>query len=337
VTAQRYDPGSGKLSGDVLTLMTGIPTRGGGAAVDFGGGRAGEIVGLTGQFEAALHITRRDAAPRILKVEVPNFGHFDNPRLSPDGRRIAVSISVGATHQVYLVDPVAGTSERITFSGSVEHFAWTRDGRDIVYVKSASEIATQASDRSGGERIVWKGNSQRLAAITVSDRWIAVMASTVTPEGGQSDIMIVDRASPVARSYMETPFNETAPAISPDGRWLAYVSDETGREEVYVASFPDASRGRQIISTAGAGEPVWGRGGTTLYYRGADGRIIEAAYTTGDRFSITTRKNVGFEDAETSNDAADFDVSATGDEFVTSHLGTIKTRLSVLLGGLPTK
>src|SRR5688572_14524373 len=161
------------------------------------------------------------------------------------------------------------------------------------------------------------------------------MARAVNPEGTLSDILILDRDSPVARPYMETPFNESAPTISPDGRWLAYVSDETGREEVYVASFPDASRGRQIVSTAGAAEPVWGSRGTTLYYRGADGRVVEAAYTTGNRFSINSRKDIGLEDAGVSIDATDYDVTPAGDEFVTSHVGTVKARLSVLLRGLP--
>ena len=336
VTAQRYQPGSAKPSGDVVTVLSGLPNRGAGAAVDFSVGRGGELVALTGHFEAALHITRRDATSRTLRTEVPNLNHFDNPRFSPDGRRIAVSVSAaGGNHQIYVLDPAAGTSERITFSGSVEHFAWTRDGRAIVYVKGASEIATRAADRSGGERIIWKGDSRPLAAITASDRWIAVMATTVTPEGSTSDILTLDRDSSVARPYMETPFNESAPTISPDGRWLAYVSDETGREEVYVASFPDASRGRQIVSTAGAAEPVWGSRGTNLYYRGADGRVVEGAYTTGDRFSITTRKDVGLEDAGISIDATDYDVTPAGDEFVTSHLGTVKARLTVLLGGLP--
>jgi hypothetical protein len=91
------------------------------------------------------------------------------------------------------------------------------------------------------------------------------------------------------------------------------------------------------VSTAGAAEPVWGSRGTTLYYRGAAGRVVEAAYTTGDRFSITSRKDIGLEDAGVSIDATDYDVTPSGDEFVTSHVGTVKARLSVLMGGLPAR
>ena len=284
-----------------------------------------------------MHITRRDAMSRTLPIQVRGLAHFDNPRFSPDGQRIAVSIATAGPHQIYVVDPAAGTSERITSDSSAEHLAWTRDGRGIVYVKGQSQIATQAADRSGGgEQIVWKGNSRPLRALAVHGRWIAVMEITETPEGGSSDIVIHDGESSEVRPYIETSFNESAPAISPDGRWLAYVSDETGREEVYVGSFPDASRGRQIISTGGAGEPVWGRRGG-LYYRRGDGRVVEASYTSAERFSVTSRRDVGLEDAGVSTDAADYDVTPAGDEFVTAHIGTVKARISVLLQSLPTR
>ncbi|MGK2962518.1 MAG: hypothetical protein ACSLFK_10280, partial [Gemmatimonadaceae bacterium] len=334
VYAQRYELGSDKPTGEITLVISGLPLRL--ATIDFSVGKGGEFVALTGEFEAALHVIKRDGSSKTLQTQIPGLAHFDNPRFAPDGRRIAVSAAATGGHQLYIVDPAAGTSERITFGSNVEHFAWARDGRGVVYLKGGSELAAQATDRSGGERIIWKGNSQALAAITVSDRWIAVTATPVTADGGTSDILILNRDSSVARPYLETPFNESAPAISPDGRWLAYVSDETGREEVYVASFPDASRGRQIISTAGAAEPVWGRAGG-LYYRGADGRVVEAAYTFGETFSVTSRKNVGLEDANVSSDATDYDVTAAGDEFVTSHISTVKARLSVILGGLPTR
>ena len=306
--------------------------------MDFGVGRGGEIVALTGQFEAALHITRRDAASRTLRIEVPNLGHFDNPRFSPDGRRIAVSVSVaGGTHQVYVLDPAAGTSERITFSGSVEHFAWTRDGRGIVYVKGDSEIATQASDRSGGERIIWKGDSRPLAAITVSDRWIAVMASTVTPEGRH------------IRHPDSRPGLAGGASVHGDAIQRKCADHIAGWPMAGLRLGRDGQGGgvRRVLSRrvareadsldSGSSRAGMGQARDDLYYRGADGRVVEAAYTTGDRFSITSRKDVGLEDAGTSTDAADYDVSPAGDEFVTSHLGTIKARLSVLLGALPSK
>ena len=92
-----------------------------------------------------------------------------------------------------------------------------------------------------------------------------------------------------SRAFAATAANEQNPAFSPDGRWLAYVSNETGRDEVYVAPFPGPG-GRVVVSPAGGREPVWARSGRDLYFRALDGRLVAVGVAGGAPLEITDRR-----------------------------------------------
>lgn len=114
-----------------------------------------------------------------------------------------------------------------------------------------------------------------------------------------SDIRVARRESlSAARPYVATSFDEAAPAISPDERWLAYTSDETGQDEVYIASFPSPG-GPQVVSIGGGSAPVWGKDGRILYYLDSAGQLIAADVQTSPGFVAKQRTTLFASDYET--------------------------------------
>jgi serine/threonine protein kinase/Tol biopolymer transport system component len=192
------------------------------------------------------------------------------PRLSPDGRRVGLSI-LDREAQVWLYDLSRETLTRLTFEGNANlNPVWTPDGKQIAFESNKEgplNLFWQLADGSGGlERLTtneyihaplsWSPDGQLLAFIEVNlttglDIWV---------------LRLSDRK---AQPFLRTPFNEGAPRFSPDGHWLAYISDESGRYEIYVQPYPGPG-GKWQISTDGGMDPVWNPNGKELFYRSGD-------------------------------------------------------------------
>jgi len=199
-------------------------------------------------------------------------GDYFQPRVSPDGRRVAVTVLEGGGdhNDVWLYDLTRETWSRFTSEGDNAFPLWAPDGRTLTFV----------SNKAGPDNIYRKpldgsGPEQRLAA---SDR--PTYPFSWSPDGALAFVSVFPRAVQdiwVLRSdqggkpapFLETPFGEGAPAFSADGRWLAYVSNESGRNEIHVRPFPGPGE-KVTISTEGGNEPVWSRSGRELFYRSGD-------------------------------------------------------------------
>ena len=204
------------------------------------------------------------------------------PRFSPDGRRIAYDTE-GREERVWVYDIDRGTASRLTEIGSAG-CVWTPDGRRLAF----------SSPISGQENLYWQATDGSSAAerLTTSDYWqipgaFAPDGSTLAfveepPETGY-DILILDMKSRRVTPFLKSKALEGWPEYSPDGRWLAYASDETGRMEVWVRPFPGPG-GRWQISKEGGREPIWSKDGRQLFYREA-GRVWAADVRTDDGFS----------------------------------------------------
>ena len=192
------------------------------------------------------------------------------PRLSPDGRRVAVAIT-GPDTQVWLYDLSRETMTRLTFEGNANQSpAWTPDGKRITFNSNKEgplNLFWQRADGSGGlERLTtseyvhlptsWSPDGQLLAFVEVN------------PITGR-DIWVLRLGDRKAQPFLRTPFDESAPRFSPDGRWLAYASNESGRYEIYVQPYPGPG-GKWQISTEGGTEPAWNPNGRELFYRSGD-------------------------------------------------------------------
>jgi Tol biopolymer transport system component len=229
--------------------------------------------------------TARDGSTRSLFSTTEPFVH---PRVSPDGSRIAVR-KAGFNCDLWIVDVGRGTTTRLTFEGDNHAPVWSPDGRAIFYGSDRGEplLMRKPTDGSTNEEIVLRINKS-----TVLDG--AVVPQAISPDGRllifvttqrstKTDIWYVNVDPPrVPKAFAATTFTEEAPTLSPDGHWLAYVSDESGRSEVYVQRFPDGG-GKWPVSNDGGTEPRWSPDGREIYYR-AGANMMAASVDTRDGF-----------------------------------------------------
>ncbi len=330
VVRRRFDPQSGLTLGSPETIATGLSS-----ALDFAVGPSGLLVYAVGSAGGVIDLVDGEGNARASAGGGEGATHYDNPRFSRDGKRLVAAAGgyPPGTHQVVVFDLERHTSLHLTFDGRNEFVDWSPDGKSVVYQRNDSSIAIQPADRSGAERILVPPGKGSIARVTVGGRWLAFAAKSQA-EGSSHDILIAPFDSgAAARPYMATPFDEQAPALSPDGRWLAYTSNESGREEVYASSAPTPGA-REVISTSGGAEPVWSRDGRTIYYRTVDGKLMAVSVRNGAGLEVIDRRPLFRFAYEVSPDGADFDVDPTGREFAMLRRRTLDTKLVVVTDAL---
>ena len=198
--------------------------------------------------------------------------------------------------------------------------AWTPDGRRVAYASGAPgafALVTRDWDGSGKpDTLIAKTRS--ISQIVFSPRG-RLFVLTVGVRPGNSDIYVgsLDSATKV-QPFLSSPASEAAASISPDGRWLAYTSNETGIFQAYVRPFPGVG-GRFQVSTAGGTEPLWARDNRRLYYR-ATGQLMVATLTLAGEPAVVRRDTV-FEDSFAPEGARQaYDISPNGKTFVMGRL-----------------
>jgi Tol biopolymer transport system component len=316
-------------------------TASGGAHYSFS--RTGSLVYIPGGLQSTqfrLVWVNRNGAERA--IPAPARAYL-TPRLSPDSRRIAVG-TAEQENQIWLYDLFRETWGRLTFEGTVNNYpTWTPDGKRIAFNSNregAINLFSQLADGSGGlERLTssenihvpfsWSLDGRRLAYVEVTpatgyDIWVLRMGD---PSAGSGQVR-------KAQPFLRTPFTESAPRFSPDGRWLAYVSDESGPLEIYVQPYPGPG-GKWQVSTEGGNEPVWNPSGRELFYRSGD-KMMALDIATQPSFAAG-KPRVLFEGqyARTLFTIPSYDVSPDGQRFLmlkpTEQEQSAPTQINVVL------
>ena len=263
----------------------------------------------------------RDGASASLVAE---RGTYANPRLSPDGTRLSMTVYSNRNWDIWVYDLERRVSTRVTFDESTEtEQIWSPDGKDLIYsvepMHGRQALHRKPADGSGAATPVWEGDASMWAQSWSPDGR-AIALTTASLDVASLDLSIPDgQPTPI----VETRFAETDPAISPDGRWLAYTSAESGRTEIYVRSFATGG-GRWQVSTGGGGYARWSRDGAELFYRTATGIMVAGIDRTANGLRPTTTRQVVTGDfvggpAGVELGAyvfGDYDVSADGRRFV---------------------
>ncbi len=210
-----------------------------------------------------------EAGGKVQPIDVPRRDYM-GPRLSPDGTRLAVAHSANRRDDdIWIYDLKRGTSIRLTSDGGHAWPIWTRDGRRVAFyteTEGPSNLYWQSADGSGNaERLTTSTFHQRPASWSPDDKEL-VFSQGDPKTRGDIWAAAIDGHLVSPRPVVDGPFDEIFPELSPDGHWLAYASDASGRLEVYVQPYRGTG-GRQMISTAGGREPAWAPDGRRLFYR----------------------------------------------------------------------
>jgi serine/threonine-protein kinase len=235
------------------------------------------------------------------RIDVPDRT-FSDPRVSPDGSRAVVHV-LETGYDLWVTDFKRGTLMRLTFDpGEDETPIWSPDGRWVMYASTrkgeARGVYRKSADGSGPEELLWSGTGHvHVGGVTPDGNTLLVSRN----DDGELDVMSITLKDGNMKPLVASPSREYDPSLSRDGRWLAYTSDESGRPEVYVRSFPSLE-GRWQVSTGGGSEPVWARDGKTLFYRG--GGKVMAVDVAATAALVPTAPRPLFDDrfASTQND-----------------------------------
>jgi dipeptidyl aminopeptidase/acylaminoacyl peptidase len=219
----------------------------------------------------------------------PELKAFSNPRFSPDGRRVAIDVAdpVSSGRDVWVLDLTQRVWSRLTTDGISNRPVWMPDGRRVIY-SSNDDLWWISADGSGRPDSLLVAPGSRFAGgVTPDGRTVVFQESGGFSNGIRA--MAVD-STQAARTIIPATFSESNPALSPDGHWLAYQSDQTGHMEVYVRSYPEPGA-RVPISLQGGSEPAWAHNGRELFYRSGDSLMV-ASVTRSPAFAVTGRRRL---------------------------------------------
>jgi len=237
-------------------------------------------------------------------------------RLSPDGRRIAMGLrESGLAPDVWVLDLTRGLLSPLTH-GPASNFdpVWTPDGKRLIYISERPVFDTfsKAADGSADEKLLLSTSNDKYHNSVSPDGKTLLFTTTMSHANG--DLWTVPLQSPKeAKPFLVTEFNESDGAFSPDGRWVAYQSSESGRSEIYVRSFP-AGGNRFQVSTDGGFEPVWAKSGKELFYRSGR-KLISVPVKLGADFVPGPPKVLFEGDFATGDETSAYDVSPDGQRF----------------------
>jgi Tol biopolymer transport system component len=208
--------------------------------------------------------------------------------MSPDGQRLALEVTEGSGTDIWVYDWQRDTMTRLTFAGIALDPVWSPDSRYVAFRTVGEGMSVTRSDGAGKPQpLTQSKNIQYPWSFTPDGKRLSFIESS----GGEYHLWTVPLESDSAglragkpEVFLQTQADERAPSFSPDGRWMAYSSDESGTFQVYVRAFPDKG-GKWQISNSNGTYPMWSRNGHELFFEALDNHVMVAAYAVkGDSF-----------------------------------------------------
>jgi len=314
LVAQPFDPRTGVLSGVPAAIVEHAGFEQLFSIAEFSASSEGKLVYMAGEAATGSQLVWYDRNGKETGTLGEN-DHYKNVAISRDGSRVVADTISAKESKIRILD-ARGTRTLMTLGNSDGGApTWSPDGRQIYFTSNANgpqDIYMRAADGSGEEKEVLKFNKDQFGALFLA----------VSPDGKFLVYVIIDRATgsdiyTLALSvegkpnpFLHSLANETAPAVSPDGRWLAYESDGSGRKEVYITPFP-AGGAQYQVSTSGGERPVWRRDGKEIYYREALRMMAVEVSTRGSTIELSAPKPL-FELASANLNGRYYDVAPDG-------------------------
>jgi len=273
--AQAFDPKSLKLKGEAFPIAENVQDDPGFFSAVFSVSDQGTLAYQAASDSPGLsELTWVDRTGKKLEVLGDPADYFE-PRISPDGRRVAVAVEDPG--DIWIYDLARRVRTRLTFAES-DDFAptWSPDGARVAFSSQrtgSGDIYAKAASGTGADELLASSKIFKVPNSWSPDgRYLAYIAFQGAP-GSKADLWLLSLPDGKASPLLQTQFDELQAVFSPDGRWLAYASNESGRFEIYVQPFPGPG-GKWQISTSGGVQPRWARGGKELFFLAPEGKIM---------------------------------------------------------------
>jgi hypothetical protein len=323
-----FDAGRVSITGEAIPLAENVGTSGLNAVAAMSASATGALVYRAGSAAIRSELTWLDRRG----VRGQTLGEASDQmavELSPDGKRLAVSFLDAAkeTRDIWTYDLARGLRARFTFDPSDDiHTVWSADGSQVAFDSRRTgrlALFLKPASGAGADTTLLESERDNLYPVSLSrdGRYLSYFTGNAASPTG-NDIWVLpltgDR-KPIP--FMQTQFNERYGRFSPDGRWIAYASGESGRDEVYVASFPPGPGGKWQVSSNGGAWPRWRGDGRELFFEDAEGMLVAAAVDgSGSAFVVgavqplfpSRMRNAAWGGASSYN----YDVTADGQQFL---------------------
>ncbi|HEX6575934.1 MAG TPA: protein kinase [Gemmatimonadaceae bacterium] len=317
LSAARFDVRKGELKDAPVQVATGVALTGSGLA-QFAFSESGNLAYIPEEPRWLALVDRRGR----MRYATSERRSFHSPRFSPDGKRISVDFSTESGRDVWILSLGDSTLSRATFARDGHDATWMPGGKYITYSSVANGQINVYRTTPGGS--THPDSLPPVPNLGYTGEWLsdgsgAITTISGTGAGANYDIGLISSGGnrPV-RLLIADQFNTAYPAVSPDGKWLAFVSDRSGAQEVYVRPINGDADDVQV-SSGGASEPVWSRDGQELFYRAMSSRgtdLVAAAVRTSPSFGVISRTAL-FPVSEMSPAVphANYDISPDGQTF----------------------
>ncbi|HEY3171978.1 MAG TPA: protein kinase [Thermoanaerobaculia bacterium] len=321
LVARPFDAKRLRLTGEAFPVAEQLRFLGASGAAIFSVSETGVLAYQSSPRGELSQLTWFDRSGKRLESVGPAADYF-HPRLSHDGRRIAVALIDPQTaySDIWIHDLARRVSTRLTFGPGVNIFPiWSPDDKWLVFAsnrKGPLDLYQRAASGTGQDEILLSSATTSRFPTDWSGATGLIAFFTTVPK---ADIWTLSVAERKATPFLATPFQEGSPQFSPDGRWMAYGSTESGTVEIFVQAFP-ASGGKWQISTAGGSYPRWRRDGKELYYIAPDNTLMAVEIATGSRFGAGTPKPLFRASIKSFDIGFQYDVSPDGSRFLINTL-----------------
>ncbi len=296
-----FDLGSLEMRGAPVPVLDGVKVDQG-MVPDVALSRSGTLLLMEGEGRGGFAVSEavwvdRDGSVTPIDPEW-TFSAFGNAgwALSPDDTRLAIKLSTGAGEDIWVKELERGPLSRLTFDEEPDvRPRWTPDGRWVSFRSTRSgegALYRKRADGTGAVELVLQWDRPIWEGVWSPDgTWLLLRTGGVAGSSGGRDISAMRvGVDSVPTPLVASNFDERAIALSPDGKWLAYESDETGRDEVYVRPFPNVNEGKWQVSTGGGHSPLWAHSGRELFYLNVREEMTVAEIVTTPGFRVGERR-----------------------------------------------
>ena len=246
--------------------------------------------GASGRMVEPVWVTRAGAVTPMDSAWTMNISQVNGKAmaLSPDGQRLALTVARPGSGQndiwIKQLGRTSGTLTTLTFDGNNINPVWTPNGQRVLWAPQGGPLRSRRADGTGAVDTLFMSKRGFWTVVLTPDSNTFLLRLSSAPT---ADIALWHRGDTATVPLVASPdFSETSPALSPDGRWLAYSSDESGRFEVYVRPYPNVDAGRWQVSQAGGGSPHWSHTGRELFYENGAQALVATSVVPGVTFTM---------------------------------------------------